>query len=421
MMRAGVRWKARYSVLIVLAILWIATNIERTVLSVVMPYIAADFHLTPLNTGIVLSIFYAGYAITQVPGGLLADLFGVRIVATVSILWRAAFVALTGAVSSLGQLLAVRVLFGLGDGVFPASAFKTIAIWFPKGERTRANALMFAVMPLGTALAPLLMIPIVSIWGWRAAFYALLPLGIATAVLFWVVVKNSPPDSARETSIEHGTEDKAEPASKPAALSKSELFDILRRPEVVKYFLIVLTYDIGYWGYLLWLPTYLVSARGFSLAQMGMAASLPSFAGVAGCLFGGWISDKYFSSNRRVPIIVGQLIAAALLYLTFTADTVTKLIVYQALSGFFLESFFSTFWALPMTTVSERLMGVTSGFINMAGQIATFVSPIVIGVLVSASGGGYALTFGFLIVAILMSSIIVLTVSEQPTPATGDP
>ncbi len=118
-MRARLRWKARHTVLSVLGFTWIVTYFERTVMSVAMPYIAADYHLTPLNTGVVLGVFYAGYAIFQVPGGLLADLYGVRIVATISILWRAIFVALTAAGTSLTQLLAVRMLFGLGDGLFP--------------------------------------------------------------------------------------------------------------------------------------------------------------------------------------------------------------------------------------------------------------------------------------------------------------
>lgn len=415
-MGMGGRWKARHTVLLILGITWIATYIERTVMSVAMPYIAADYHLTPLNTGIVLGVFYAGYAISQVPGGLLADIFGVRIVATVSIVWRAVFVALTAAATNLWQLLAVRVLFGLGDGVFPASAFKTVAVWFPARERTRANALMLAVMPLGTALTPLLMIPIVSLWGWRAAFYSLLIPGAVTALLFWVFVKNRPPASdtapAEAQKIEAGT------AEAPRErLTKAEVRKILMRPDVLKYFLAVLAYDTAYWGYWSWLPSYLVNARGFSLSQMGVAAALPSFGGVVGCLVGGWISDKYFANRRRLPIIVGQLISALLLFLTFTADTPAKMIIYQTIGGFFLESFFSTFWALPMTTVSSRLMGITSGFINMAGQIAAFLSPIVIGFLVAAAGGGYALTFAFLIASILVSSAIVLTMSERPRAA----
>lgn len=407
-------WRARHTVLLVLGVTWIATYIERTVMAVAMPYITAEYHLTPLNTGVVLGLFYAGYAISQVPGGLLADIFGVRMVATMSIVWRAIFVALTGAVSTVSQLFAVRVLFGLGDGVFPASAFKTIAVWFPAKERTRANAIMLAVMPLGTAIAPLLMIPIVSTWGWRAAFYSLLIPGIITAVLFWAFVKNRPPLGDSGQSEGSLTAEDTLGDQFQRSFSRTEVIGILLRPDVIKYFLIVLTYDTAYWGYWSWLPSYLVNARGFSLAQMGVAASLPSFGGIAGCLIGGWLSDKYFPGRRRIPIIVGQLVSAVLLYLTFTSTSVMQMLIYQTIGGIFMESFFSTFWALPMTTISSKQMGVTSGFINMAGQVAAFLSPIVIGFLVAAAHGGFALTFGFLIICMLVSSLVVLTISERP-------
>lgn len=419
-MRASFRWKARHTVLLILGITWIATYLERTVMSVAMPYIAAEYHLTPLHAGVVLGMFYAGYAIFQVPGGLLADLFGVRIVATVSIIWRAIFVALTAGASNLAQLIGVRILFGLGDGVFPACAFKTIVTWFPARERTRANALMLAVMPLGTALAPLAMIPIISLWGWRAAFLALLIPGVLTAILFWALVKNKTPVSDEHDGTFALASEKEDTSTADEKLSRAELRNILLRPDVVKYFLVVLTYDIAYWGYWSWIPSYLVNDRGFSLTQMGIAASLPSFGGILGCLVGGWISDKYFSRHRRIPIIVGQLISALLLYLTFASGTMVELVIYQTIGGFFLEAFFSTFWALPMTTVPSRLMGVTSGFINMAGQIAAFGAPIVIGFLVAVSGGGYGLTFAFLIGAILVSSLVVLTISEQSHPSLAE-
>ena len=251
-MRVRLHWKARHTVLSILGFTWIVTYFERTVMSVAMPYIAADYHLSPLNTGVLLGVFYAGYAIFQVPGGVLADLYGVRIVATISILWRAIFVALTAAAANLTQLLAVRMLFGLGDGLFPASAFKTIAVWFPRRERTRANALMLAVMPLGTALAPLAMIPIVSLWGWRAAFYFLLIPGAVTALLFWIFVTNKPAESSRVTADEVLEIEESSGAATRKKLTRADLLDALKRPDILKYFLVVLAYDTAYWGYWSW-------------------------------------------------------------------------------------------------------------------------------------------------------------------------
>jgi MFS-type transporter involved in bile tolerance (Atg22 family) len=114
-----------------------------------------------------------------------------------------------------------------------------------------------------------------------------------------------------------------------------------------------------------------------------------------------------------MPIFASQLVSALLLYLTFTAKTATMLVIYQTLAGLSLTYFFSTFWAIPMNTVPTKLMGVTSGFINMAGQIAAFISPIVVGYLVGATGGNYDLSFMFLIVSLLLSCAILFTLPSK--------
>jgi MFS-type transporter involved in bile tolerance (Atg22 family) len=114
-----------------------------------------------------------------------------------------------------------------------------------------------------------------------------------------------------------------------------------------------------------------------------------------------------------MPIVISQLLSALFLYLTFTASTATMLVVWQTLAGFFFLSIFSAFWALPMNTVPRSLMGVAGGFINMAGQAAAFVSPLLVGYLVGAAGGNFDHGFMFLIASLLVSCTIALTLSGK--------
>jgi len=101
------QWKARHTVLTILFITWIVSFLDRIAISVAIPYIAADYHLTPLEMGIVMSVFFAGYSISQIPGGLLADKFGVRRVATVAMVWWSVFTAVTGSAANLAQMLRI--------------------------------------------------------------------------------------------------------------------------------------------------------------------------------------------------------------------------------------------------------------------------------------------------------------------------
>jgi sugar phosphate permease len=407
------RWKARHTVLSILFISWIVSFMDRMVMSVAIPYIAVDFHLSPLAMGGVMGVFFAGYSISQIPGGLLADIIGVRRVATIAMLWWSAFTAITGAAANLTQILIARFVFGLGEGVYPACVFKTIAVWFPKKERATANGIRFAAGPLGTALSPLAVVGIMSFWSWRTVFYSLFLPGVLISLLVWIFIPDKPSESSRVSSEELVEIEERGVVATQDSETKVNLLGILKEPNVLKYFFVLFSFDIAYWGFTTWLPTYLVKARGFSMAQMGIAASLPFFAGTVACILGGWVSDKYFSSNRRTPIVATQLISAFLLYLTFTANSTTMLVICQTLAGLCLNFFFTAFWALPMNTVPKEVMGVASGFINMAGQIAAFTSPIIVGYLVGAAGGNYDLSFKLLVASLLVSCAIVFTLPSK--------
>jgi MFS family permease len=341
---------------------------------------------------------------------MLADRFGVRRVATAAMLWWSLLTAVTGATANFVQMGLVRFAFGLGEGVFPPCAFKTIAVWFPRQERATANAIMMASNPLGLALSPLVAVAIMSLWGWRAAFYVLIIPGLMVSLLFWFFVPGRPADGAvmRDEEPDEGAE--------PPAGAKTDLARILRQPDLVKYFLILFTFDIANWGFTTFLPTYLVKIRGFSMVRMGVVASLPFFAGTAGYILGGWLSDRYFRTNRRTPIVTAQMAAALLLYLTYTAHSTAMLVTCQTLAGFFLGSFFAAFWAFPMNTIPKKRMGGASGFINMAGQIAAFITPLCIGSLVQAAGGSFAPAFMLLIGSLLVSGALALLLPARVTP-----
>jgi sugar phosphate permease len=310
-------------------------------------------------------------------------------------------------------MLAARAVFGLGEGVYPACVFKTIAVWFPKRERATANAIKMAAGPLGAALSPLFVVGVIATWGWRHVFYLLFIPGILATILFWVFVTDKPAESRRVSAeelaeIEDGDEVRADPLG-----PKPTLRSIVAEPDVLKYFLALFAFDIAYWGFTSWLPTYLVKARHFSMTEMGMAASVPFLAGTLGSVLGGWISDRWFAASRKTPIIAMQLLSAVLLFLSYQAQSTAVLVICQALAGFCLSFFFSCFWALPMTTISKDLMGVASGFINTAGQIAAFLSPIAVGYLVEISDGGFGLTFALLVASLLASCAVVLTIPAR--------
>lgn len=415
------KWKYRHSAILVVFLVWCLSYMDRMVMATALPFIAKDLDLQPATMGVVLSAFFFGYALFQIPGGILADRFGPRKVLVVAIIWWSIFTAFTGAAWSLGIMIVIRVLFGIGEGCAPAATWKTLANWTPQRSRSIANGFMMSSNALGPALAPLFVVGIITAWGWREVFYALLIPGTLLAAWIWFSLPDNPADKKGITKEELAELDERE---EPMAVTTSDdsrkltFFQVFAIPAVYKSFFILLFSNMTFWGFSSWLPTYLVQARGLDLKTMGLAASLPFFAGTIGIILGGWLSDVPFKNNRKLPLIAMQWLSALFLYLTYTATSFQSLLIYQVLAGFFINaSGIGIVFGLPMSAISKEITGRAMGIVNTAGQIAGFVSPIIIGYLVGISGGGarsFDMAFMFLIGSVLISSFCAMTFKQRP-------
>jgi sugar phosphate permease len=144
-------WKTRYTVLAIVFTGFTVSFVNRISMSVAIPYVAEDLHLSTPVMGIVLSAFFEGYTVSQIPGGMLADKFGSRKIMTISLIWWSIFTAITGAVVTLGQMLWTRLIFGFGEGLYLGGSTKTVSVWFPRRERAAAMAIKLASNSVGTA------------------------------------------------------------------------------------------------------------------------------------------------------------------------------------------------------------------------------------------------------------------------------
>jgi sugar phosphate permease len=409
---SGFKWKGRHTVLVILYITWLVSYLDRMVISTAIPYIAKDFRLSPVAMGAVMSAFFVGYSAFQIPGGMLVDRLGARKVMLWGLGWWTTFTAFTGAVSSLGPMIWDRALFGAGEGVGAASTYRVIANWFPPKERGTATAIMLSSNSLGPALAPIIGALLIAMWGWRSAFYVLSALGFLVMAMIWFSLQENPANKKGITA-EELNELKEEVSIKFTAEAQYSFWQVFKVPVVWQSSVIMFLYDITVWGFRTWLPTYLVRSRGFGLMQMGLSVSLPFFAGATGYMLGGWVSDNYFQTKRKIPLVVTQWIGAVCLYFTYTAKSPNGCVLWMTLSGFFLFGGMGTFWALPMSAVSKAITGRAMAIVNTGGQVAGTISPLLIGFLVQITGGGFNATFRFMIDGTLMSSLFALLVKGK--------
>lgn len=410
-------WKHRYSAISIVFSVWLLSYMDRMVMATAIPFIAQEFNLSPVEMGAVLSSFFAGYFLCQIPGGILADRFGARKVMTGAVLWWSLFTAITGMVNSLTTMIWVRLVFGIGEGLAPAATWKALANWTPMKDRGSANGLMMASNALGPALAPLFVVAIMQEWGWRTVFYSLLVPGIFLALWIWHSLPDRPADAKgiTEDEIAELNEHNAELGTNLVATEMS-LWSVIRENAVWKSFLILFFSNITTWGFTSWLPSYLVKARGFELGKLGYVASVPFFAGTVGFIIGGWLIDNPFKHNKKVPLIIAQLGSAAFLYLMYTVKEIDTLLVYQTIACFFIFTATGIIFGLPMSAISKAIAGRAMGIVNTGGQLAGFLSPIIVGYLVQISGSGgtnFDSAFQFFIACTLCSAVVALTFSQR--------
>jgi len=408
----GFRWRVRYSVLSILWLGWLFSFLDRMVISVALPFIGKEFQLDAATQGLILSTFFAGYALFQIPGGMLADKFGPRRVMGFAIAWWSVFTSLTGMVFSFPILLLCRFVFGVGEGCFPGASWKTIATYFPPSQRATAVAIQSSVNTLGPAIASLVAAGIIAAYGWRTVFVILGVPGMAIGILIWFYIKDDParhPSMTKEELAELNVAPLVNEDAPATPQSSMSFKEFLAKPILWQMVLIWFLFDITFWGFVSWLPSYLMKSRGFTLLQTGIYGSLPFFVGTVGMLIGGYLSDR-FKGHRKWLFIPNALIAAALLYMTFTVSSANMAVVYQSIAALFMFIAFAAFWGLVVDSIPPAIMGSSSGTVNFGGQVAGFISPFVMGYLIDLGKGSFDMAFIFLIAAAVASAAVALTV-----------
>lgn len=396
----NIRWRICF----LLFLTWLVSFIDRSMMPMALPFIAAEFNLSPTVMGIVISAFFLGYGTMQIPGGIIADRFGPRKSMTLGIVAWSVFTFLTGLVTSVTSLVWLRVLFGISEGIHPPAAFKTLSTWFPSGERSRANSLVMSSTTLGPMIAPILFAAVMAAFGWRWAFFIVAIPGFFVAIAVYWYLRDRPAEHPHVTATElavigtHG--DKQE---------KIGFRELLKYPALWKLFFIYMTWDVTKWGFQAWLPSYLINVRGLSLGDTGLATALPFAVGFIGVLAAGYVADR--TGKRKAVLMVVLLGNALFLSLTAQATSTTMAIILLAATGLFLPAIHGPFWSLPMDMLPPRVMGYASGFINTGGQIAGVVSPIVIGALIEWTGH-YDAGFIFMAISAVISAVLVATLKD---------
>jgi len=382
----------RWLILALISLMYLITYIDRVNISTAAPVISKEFGFDKITMGIIFSAFGWSYALFQVPGGWLGDRFGARRVLTIIVSYWSVMTAATAAATGAASFMVIRFLFGAGEaGAFPG-ATRAMQLWYPRQERGFVQGITHSASRVGAAIAPPLVVLIMTTFGWQSVFYFSGAIGIVWALSWYLVYRNLPEEHrlVNRAELEHirgldqnGNVNQAQSGKKPSVPWGT----LLKSPNMWAIMCAYFTYVYCLWIFLSWLPSYLVEFRHFTLLKVGLLASLPLWAGVVGDTVGGlatdWLLKKSGNTKfaRRTVAIVGMLGCALFIVpAALTANAYTAVFCLTA-ALFFLECTIGPSWAVPMDAGGEH-SGTVSGMMNMAGNLGGALSPIVFGVLV---------------------------------------
>ncbi|MED0679878.1 MFS transporter [Aneurinibacillus thermoaerophilus] len=363
---------------------------DRSNISIIAKPMMEDLNMDKVQFGFLASIFSLGYALAQVPAGILAERFGARRIVFLALVWWSVFTGLTAIVKSHGLLALVRFLFGVGEGpMYPGNAvFNTY--WFQKEEKGRAASALLAGSYFGPVIAPILTVAIFQAWGWQAVFCIFGLIGIFVAFIWYLIGRDKPEEHPMvskeelELIVKNRTvkEEKKEIAPWGQFLKNGRFWALGLQYCVVLY---IVTF------FLVWLPTYLMEARSFSLQNMGFAASLPWLCIFITVMTGGTISDWLVKKGKSKMVARGSLaigglvIFAVTMYLAAYVTIPWMNVLWLTLALGSLGFPVVTSWAAAVDLGNEY-SGSVSGWMNLWGNIGAFLSPILCGWLAETIG-----------------------------------
>lgn len=436
----------RWWIAIMLCAVTMIGYVDRLALSVAAPVIRKEFGFTNEQYGLITFAFLLTYAFGQLLLGPVIDRLGSKRSLSLAVSWWSIASCVHALANSVSGFFAARAFLGVTEAVNFPGAYKVVAEWFPRAERSLASGFITAGTGLGAIVAPPLIAFLIGafdalhaqglspIHGWHAAFVVPGLLG-----LVWVWIWNR-----------HFHAPEADPAVDPEerALVLAERGTLAAAPaerqsipaEIVAYFrrmaywfryretwglaLARFAGDGAFFFFAFWIPNYLSDVRGFGLKEIAWAAAIPFVFADLGSLFGGWAGQRLIrrgwsvDASRKAMIWGGALLVPLALPAVYV-DSAVAAVVLMGLGIFAIQVKSVSLFAVPADLFPPTAVGTVWGASGAAGSLAAAFSQPVIGWTIDRYS--YEPVFVFVAVAHLVSAAVLVLFVRRIEPVALKP
>jgi OPA family glycerol-3-phosphate transporter-like MFS transporter len=367
------RWRIFESAFIAYATFYIVRNN----FAPVSKEIGAALYYDKDMIGNILAGTAIAYGLGKLVMGYFADRSDARKYVATGMLLTAALNFIFGATTHYWAHLFLWTLNGFVQGMGYGPCTRGLSHWYSVKERGAVFGMWNISHNVGGGIAGFLAAKCAEHWGWASAFYV--PGVIATLCafyLFWRMrdtpqAEGLPPvEEYKKDYPPEGREDHEKELSARELLFKYILPNkMLWVLSVANIFVYIARYAMVDWG-----PTYLKEVKGASLAEGGFSTLVIEFAGAAGMLTMGWLSDKLGGRRGRVSVMamIPLLVAFAAIRVTPKGMLWLDMTLF-AMVGFFVYTpvMFSGVMSLDLTT--KKAVGTAAGFVGFFGYVGRVI------------------------------------------------
>ena len=296
--RKPFRWEPRYQIVLACFLATLTAYVERTGFSIAYTAMAKDSAVDEALKGTILSAFYWGYGLSQIPGGWAAHRFGGDVTLTFSFfLWSIASILTPGDATNFRAIITARVCVGIAQGFVIPAIHTVLSRWIPPTERARAVSLTTSGMYLGSATAMEILPSVASKFG--AAFLLRLVglLGLAW-LFFWRITLSRVKGAKQMQAMPVATAASGLKSGKQRT-GPTPWHRMARHPAVWAIVINNFTFHYAFYVVMNWLPTYFDKVLHINLANLGLIKTLPYITMFAASNAGGWVGDYLINVGRR--------------------------------------------------------------------------------------------------------------------------
>ncbi len=375
-----------------------------------------DLGITKGMSSLLGALFFLGYFFFQIPGTIYAERRSVRKLIFWCLLLWGGFASLTGVVSNIPMLAAIRFALGVVEAAVMPAMLVYISNWFTKSERSRANTFLILGNPVTVLWMSVLSGYLIHAFGWREMFIFEGIPAVIWAVCWWFLVKDKP------EQVNWLTQDEKKALADQLAKEQEGIKAVHNYAEAFKSRNVILlcmqyfAWSIGVYGFVLWLPSILRSGMQMGMVEAGWLSSVPYLAATIAMILVSWASDKM--QNRKIFVWPLLLIGALAFFASWAVGPNHFWVSYSLLviAAAAMYAPYGPFFAIIPEMLPRNVAGGAMALINSLGALGSFFGSWFVGYL-NGNTGSPAASFIFMAVSLLVSVVLTLMVKPEQTSA----